>query len=290
MGDMSRLASLANRSFDGPIEFPGLGLTFNPAKTFFGTNIHWYGIIIALGMVLAILLCMYLARKNELSEENILDVVIWATPIGIICARIYYVVFSFDQYKDRLADIFKIWEGGIAIYGCVIGAIATVLVYCRVKKISPLKLMDVCCIGLALGQSVGRWGNFVNREAFGSAVADTYILRMKLFTDSSMTTWVTVHPTFLYESLWTLALTALLLVLIRHKKFDGQIFWTYISLYGLGRFFIESLRVDSLYLGVFRVSQIVAGAAVIVGSIMLAKGRGALGTNNNMHNHQNHSE
>ncbi len=286
MGDISNIASLGSRSFDGPIEFPGLGLLLNPSKTVLGTNIHWYGIIIALGMILAIVLCMYLARKNDLSEENILDVVIWATPIGIICARIYYVAFSFDQYKDRLADIFKIWEGGIAIYGCVIGAIATVLVYCRVKKISPLRLLDVCCIGLAIGQGVGRWGNFVNREAFGSAVADTYIFRMKLYADSSMTTWATVHPTFLYESLWTLAIAVFLVVLIRNKKFDGQIFWTYISLYGLGRFFIEALRTDSLYVGMFKVSQIVAVVAVIVGGVMLVRGYRTGKTPQNIQNTQ----
>lgn len=284
MGDISNIASLADKSFSGPIEFPGLGLVLNPPKTFFGTNIHWYGIIIAFGMVLAILLCMYLARRNSLSEENILDVVIWATPIGIICARIYYVVFSFDQYKDRLADIFKIWEGGIAIYGCVIGAIATVLVYCRIKKLSSLKLMDVCCIGLALGQSVGRWGNFVNREAFGSAVADTYILRMKLYTTPDMTTWATVHPTFLYESLWTFALFVLLLVIIRKKKFDGQVFWTYISFYGLGRFFIEALRTDSLYLGAFRVSQLVAVVATVTGVSMLIRGYKSQNKSKNIQN------
>lgn len=285
MGDISNYASLADRGFNGPIEFPGLNLLFNPPKTFLNTNIHWYGIIIAVGMLLAIFLCMYLARRGGLGDDVILDVVIWATPIGIICARIYYVIFSFDSYKDRLFDVFKIWEGGIAIYGCIIGAVLTVLVYCRVKKIRPLSVLDIGCIGLTLGQSIGRWGNFVNREAFGGPAVESNFLRMKLYTDATMTTWATVHPTFLYESLWNLGVFAVLLVLTGKKKYNGQIFWTYLLLYGTGRLWIEGLRVDSLLIGPLRVSQLVAFATALAGLIMLVRGTKTFSRANNIHNH-----
>jgi len=271
LGDISRYYGLGERTFSGPIEFPGFNLSFNPDKTFLSTPIHWYGIIIVLGLILAIILCMYLARKNGLGEEAILDVVIWATPISVVFARIYYVVFRFDSYKDRLVDIFKIWEGGIAIYGCIIGAVLTVIVYCRIKKVNTFKLLDTGCVGLALGQAVGRWGNFVNREAFGGPAGSSVPWRMKLYTDSSMQTWATVHPTFLYESLWNLALLVVLLKLTGKKKFDGQIFWMYLLGYGAGRFWIEMLRSDSLYIGSFKVSQLVAlvTAAVAMAALII---------------------
>lgn len=270
MGDISNYANLAGKSFSGPIEFPGLGIVLNPPETFFSTPIHWYGVIIGIGLILAVILCMRLAKREGLGDEVILDVVIWAMPISIITARIYYVIFSFESYKDNLVDIFKIWEGGIAIYGCIIGAVATVLVYCRIKKISAVKVLDVGSIGLALGQAVGRWGNFVNREAFGGPAGSSVPWRMTLYTDSSMTTWATVHPTFLYESLWNLGVMLVLLRLIKKKKFDGHVFWTYVLCYGVGRFFIEGLRTDSLYAGPFRVSQIVALVTATVAAVAMA--------------------
>ncbi len=273
MGDISNYAGIASRSFSGPIEFPGLNLIFNPDKTFLNTPIHWYGIIIAAGLVLAVILCMYIAKRTGLGDEVILDVVIWAVPVSVVFARAYYVIFSFENYKDNLMDVFKIWEGGIAIYGCIIGAVLTVLVYCRIKNLSPLRVLDVGCVGLALGQAIGRWGNFVNREAFGGPAGESVLLRMKLYTDASMDTWAVVHPTFLYESVWNFAVFALLLLFTGKNKYQGQLFWTYLLTYGIGRFFIEGLRTDSLYLGPVRVSQMVALVTVIVASVMLISGK-----------------
>lgn len=273
MGDISNYAGIASRNFNGPIEFPGLNLIFNPDKTFLNTPIHWYGIIIAVGIILAVIVCMYIAKKTGLGDDVILDVVIWAIPVSVVFARAYYVIFRFESYKDNIWDIFKIWEGGIAIYGCIIGAVLTVIVYCGIKKLSALKLLDVGCIGLALGQAIGRWGNFVNREAFGGPAGTSVLLRMKLYTDASMETWATVHPAFLYESVWNLGVFALLLFLTSRKKYDGQIFWVYLLSYGVGRYFIEGLRADSLYLGSLRVSQLIALVTAIAGVVMLIKAK-----------------
>lgn len=272
MGDISTSPNLGQRSFNGPIEFPGFNIIFAPDKNFFGTPVHWYGIIIALGLVLAVVVCLRLARKHGVSEDTIFDIVIFGAPSAIICARLYYVIFQWDSYKNRLGDIVKIWEGGIAIYGAIMGAVAAVLIYCRVKKINPLKVMDIGSIGLAIGQAVGRWGNFVNREAFGAPSSSLVPWRMRLYTDTSLSTWAEVHPTFLYESLWNVGVLIILLRLINKKKFDGQVFWTYLLAYGTGRFWIEGLRLDSLYLGPFRISQIVALITAIVAVVMLVVG------------------
>ena len=269
MGDISTTPNLAQRGFYGPIEFPGFNLIFNPDTNFFGTNIHWYGIIIAVGLILAIAVCLRIGKKHDVSEDTIFDMVIFGAPSAVICARIYYVIFKWDSYKNRFSDVFKIWEGGIAIYGAVIGAVAAVLIYCKIKKINPLKCMDVGCIGLAIGQAVGRWGNFVNREAFGAPASSLVPWRMKLYTDATLTTWAEVHPTFLYESLWNIGVTIILIRLIGRKKFDGQVFWTYLLSYGAGRLWIEGMRLDSLYLGPVRISQIVAFVTVVLAIIML---------------------
>ena len=163
MGDISNSFDLGQKIFNGPIEFPGFNIMLNPPKTFFGTFVHWYGIIIAIGLVLAVFVCLRIAKKHDVSEDVVFDMVIFGAPAAVICARLYYVIFRWDSYKGRLMDIFKIWEGGIAIYGGVIGAVAAVYIYCRVKKINPFKVIDIGCIGLSVGQSIGRWGYFVNR-------------------------------------------------------------------------------------------------------------------------------
>ncbi len=272
MGDISTSSNLGQRAFDGPVEFPGLNIMLNPDTNFFGTPVHWYGVIIALGLILAVLICLRISKKHGISDDTILDMVIFGAPAAVICARIYYVVFKWDSYKNRLADIFKVWEGGIAIYGAVIGAVAAVLIYCKVKKLNPLKCIDVGCIGLAVGQAVGRWGNFVNREAFGAPASSLVPWRMRLYTDATLTTWAEVHPTFLYESLWNVGVFIVLLKLIGKKKFDGQVFWTYLLSYGIGRFWIEGLRLDSLYFGPVRISQIVALITVVLAIVMLIIG------------------
>lgn len=269
MGDISLRSDLGQMTFNGPIEFPSLGLKINPPKSFFGTFVHWYGVIIAVGLVLAIMLCLHLARKKGVSEDNIFDIVIFGAPVGVICARAYYVIFKWDYYKHNLSEIVKIWEGGIAIYGAIIGAVATVFIYCRIKKLHPFKLLDIGCVGLALGQAAGRWGNFVNREAFGAPATSSVPWRMRLYTDSSLSTWAEVHPTFLYESLWNFGVLLILLRFTAKKKYDGQVFWVYVFSYGIGRLWIEGLRLDSLYLGSFRISQIVALVTVILAAVML---------------------
>lgn len=272
MGDISASANLGQKIFNGPIEFPGFGITLNPAKNFFGTPVHWYGIIIALGLVLAVIVCLRIAKKHDVSDDTIFDIVIFGAPSAVICARLYYVAFRWDSYKDRLGDIVKIWEGGIAIYGAIIGAVAAVFIYCKVKKISPLRVLDIGCIGLAIGQAIGRWGNFVNREAFGAPASSLVPWRMRLYTDATLGTWAEVHPTFLYESLWNVGVLIVLLKLTGKKKFEGQAFWTYVLAYGLGRVWIEGLRTDSLYLGPVRISQIVALVTAVVAIVMLVIG------------------
>ncbi len=249
------------------VGFPGLNLSFDidpVAFTIFGKDIYWYGLIIASGLILAAILCSYLAKKENLPKDTILDIVLWGTPIAIIFARLYYVIFSFDSYKDNLTDIFKIWEGGIAIYGAVLGAVLTAYIYCKIKKISFLKTADVAIIGVLLGQAIGRWGNFVNKEAYGR-ITDSF-LRMEIYSGFNL---ISVHPTFLYESLWNALGVLVLLFVNKKKKNYGETFYSYLVWYGLGRFFIEGLRTDSLYLGVFRISQLVSTVLVVLGTVLL---------------------
>mgnify|MGYP000018389386 CR=1 FL=1 len=242
------------------IAFPGLGIGSMHIKNtflFFGFSIHWYGVIIALGIILAYLFAVYEGKKRGVSQDTLLDIVIFGLPAAIICARIYYVIFEWDQYKNNLLDIFKIWEGGLAIYGGVIGACISTFCYCRVKKISFPKVADIGGFGLLIGQAIGRWGNFVNAEAYGAET--TLPWRMEL-----VDLGISVHPTFLYESLWNIIIFLLLLWYRKKQKFDGEIFLLYLAGYGLGRFWIEGLRTDSLFLGSLRVSQLVAALCVIV--------------------------
>jgi len=222
------------------------------------------------------------ARTGEITQDNILDIVLLGAPLGIIGARIYYVVFALDEYRGRWMDVFKIWEGGLAIYGGIIAACISTVVYCRIKKVSLPKMMDIGGIGLVIGQAIGRWGNFINREAFGSAASSLVPWRMRLYTDMSKTVFAEVHPTFLYESLWNVGVLAVLLHLFGKKKFDGQVFCTYILLYGIGRFFLEGLRSDSLYLGPVRISQLLALLSAIgaLVALILLKKRASITINN----------
>ncbi len=250
------------------IGFPGLDLEFfiNPvAFTVFGWDIHWYGIIIASGLIIAVIVANYLAKKEGLGKDVVTDVVVFSIPVAVICARAYYVIFNFSQYRDNLSDIYKIWNGGLAIYGAIIGAVVTAYIYCRVTKTDFKKLSDVGAIGLLIGQTIGRWGNFVNGEAYGSAT--TLPWRMDIYGEA-----MGVHPTFLYESLWNLATLCVLLAIFKKKKFDGQIFLSYITIYGIGRFMIEGLRSDSLMVGPVRISQAVALACAVVGVCLLVRG------------------
>ena len=251
------------------IAFPGLGIKPMQMKStfsFFGFSIHWYGVIIALGIVLAYLFAVREGKKRGISQDTLLDLVIFGLPSAIVGARLYYVIFEWQQYRGNFWNVFKIWEGGLAIYGGIIGACLCAYIYCRVKKISFLKILDLGGFGFLIGQSVGRWGNFVNVEAYGAQT--TLPCRMEL-----VDLGICVHPTFLYESLWNACLFLLLLGYRKKQKFDGEIFCLYLAGYGLGRFWIEGLRADSLFLGPLRVSQLLAAVCVLVGISLLIYGR-----------------
>ena len=254
------------------ISFPFLGLELNPGRSIdIGSlSIHFYGVVIAVGLMLAVLYACRRSKQFGIKEDDIIDGVLWIVPFAILCARAYYCIFTWDSYKSNPVSVFYIWEGGLAIYGGVIGAAIGVIVHCKFKKISIPALLDLVAMGFLIGQSIGRWGNFFNREAFGSAT-DSFF-RMGLYnkwTDA----WEYYHPTFLYESLWNAAGFILLHFLSKKRKYDGQIALGYAAWYGFGRAMIEGLRVDSLYWGSFRVSQLLAAVscfAAVVALIVLS--------------------
>ena len=267
---------------DSPIRFPGLFgdwvFTASSKALDIGHGVYWYGILIALGAALAVLICMRIKDRYGITEDDLMDAVLWGLPLGIIGARIYYVVFYLDLYRNsdgslNWGEMVAIWDGGLAIYGGVITAVIVVWAVGKVKKVPFFALMDVIVIGLLIGQAVGRWGNFMNREAFGCETALPW--RMELMMTTGET--VCVHPTFLYESLWNVVgLLLILLVLAPRRRFDGQNTWFYFLWYGLGRFWIEGLRTDSLYLfGVrflgqpVRVSQALSLVMILLGGFML---------------------
>ena len=259
-----------------PISFPNLGITVDPspvAFTVLGKDIYWYGIIIAGGFLLAVLYMMYRAKTFGITQDDVLDLVLWAVPIGVICARLYYCVFYWDLYRDNPISMLYIWEGGLAIYGGIIGGAITVLVLSRVKKIPPLVMLDNAAMGVIIGQILGRWGNFMNREAFGTET--TIFCRMQLTLKTGQL--IEVHPTFLYESLWNLiGLLLIVFVVAKHRKFDGENTLFYFLWYGIGRFWIEGMRTDSLYLfdwtiggAPIRVSQALSAVMVLVSAFLL---------------------
>ena len=246
-----------NTSVYSTISFPLFGLEMNPPRGFSvgPLYIHFYGVIIALGLVLAVVYACRRCTQFGIKEDDILDGVLWVTPFAIICARAYYCIFSWDMYRDNPISVLYIWNGGLAIYGGVIGAVIGVCVFCRVKKIRIPALLDLVSLGFLIGQCIGRWGNFFNREAFGASTLTA--LRMGLYNTLTGTVEY-YHPTFLYESVWNLAGFVLLHFLSKKRTFDGQVALGYAAWYGLGRTFIEGLRMDSLYWGSVRVSQLLA--------------------------------
>ncbi len=244
------------------ISFPALGLTLNPPRALeIGSfSIYFYGIIIALGMVLAVIYATRRSKEFGIKEDDLLDAVLWVTPFAIVCARAYYCAFTWENYAANPLSVFNIREGGLAIYGGVLGAAVGLLVYCKIRKIRLTALLDLTALGFLIGQSMGRWGNFFNREAFGAET--TTFLRMGLM--NGYTGQVTYyHPTFFYESAWNAVGFLLLHKLSKKRKYDGQIALSYAVWYGLGRTFIEGLRTDSLYLGPFRVSQLLAAVSCV---------------------------
>ncbi len=244
-----------------PISFPSLGIEINPPEGFaFGSlEVRFYGLIIAVGLLLA---CVYGLRRKKafgLTEDDILDGALCIVPFAILCARAYYCIFAWHEFKANPIEVLYIWNGGLAIYGGVIGAAIGIVVYCLIKKIPMGTALDITSLGFLIGQSIGRWGNFFNREAFGAQTESFFrmglMLTEKRVVSSQMYFY---HPTFLYESVWNLVGFVALHFLSKKRKFDGQIALGYAAWYGLGRTFIEGLRTDSLYWGSFRVSQILA--------------------------------
>ena len=245
------------------ISFPSLGLTLNPPTSFTlgPLSIHFYGLIIATGLMLAVLYCSKRASQFGLTEDTLLDGVLCVTPVAILFARLYYCAFSWELYADNPISVLYIWEGGIAIYGSVIGAVLGIIVFCKVKKIRISTVLDLVSLGFLIGQSLGRWGNFFNREAFGAETESFFRMGLMKASTGEVTYY---HPTFLYESVWNLTGFLLLHFLSKKRRFDGQIALGYLAWYGLGRAFIEGLRTDSLYIGNIRVSQLLAAVSCVV--------------------------
>ncbi|MDO4269840.1 MAG: prolipoprotein diacylglyceryl transferase [Eubacteriales bacterium] len=246
------------------ISFPALGLNFDinrVACTVFGKNIYWYGIIICLGFVLGALYLNARVKKFGFTSDHLIDCMILCVPAGIVCARIFYVAFEWGYYKNHLTEIIAVWNGGIAIYGAVIGVLLALWGYAKYKKLSFAGLCDMAALGLLIGQCVGRWGNFVNAEAHGGATG----LPWGMAIDGADP----VHPTFLYESVWNLVGFIILHFYSKKRKFKGEIALLYVAWYGLGRAWIEGLRTDSLYLGSLRVSQVLAVVSCIAAVILL---------------------
>lgn len=270
------------------VSFPGLlgdwRFTLSPKLLDVGNGVYWYGVLIALGVMLALWFCMKRAPRYGLTEDDVIDVGLWSIPLAIVGARIYYVLFYLDLFRTADGSVnwsqtYRVWDGGLAIYGGVIAAFLTGFIVCRAKKIRFRAMADCAVAGLFIGQCIGRWGNFFNREAFGTMTNLPW--RMRLWIEGSY--YVDVHPTFLYESLWNLVgLLILCLVVDKARRFDGENTCFYFLWYGLGRFWIEGLRTDSLYLfnlTLFgervRVSQALSLVVALVAATLLIKYRKA---------------
>lgn len=239
----------------------------NPvAFNIFGIPIMWYGILIASGMFIGTILALRESRRIGFDESHILDIVLVCVPAAIVGARLYYVAFEWQYYKDNLMNIFAIRSGGLAIHGGILGAVIAAIIYCNLKRIDFFKVADICTPSIILGQTIGRWGNFINQEAHGGPVSREFISHFPKFIQDQMFIGGTYyHPTFLYESLWNLLVFIILLIYRRKNKVYGNTFFMYLILYSSGRFFIEGLRTDSLMAGPFRVAQIVSLALILIG-------------------------
>ena len=230
------------------------------AFTIFGIDVMWYGVLIATGMLIGIALAVREAKRVGISEDDVLNIAIIAIPVAIICARLYYVIFSWDYYSQNPGEIFNIRGGGLAIHGGLIGGILTGFIYTKVKKLDFFKTADAVMVGMPLAQAIGRWGNFINGEAHGGLTS----LPWGIMVDG-----VKVHPTFLYESIWDLGIFLFIMFYMRKKKtYEGEVIVSYITLYSIGRFFIEGLRTDSLMFGPIRMAQFISLVGVVGGLVL----------------------
>lgn len=267
------------------IAFPNLGIYLhNMPKGFsvFGFEITLYGVLIGIGMLAGILLAAHQAKVAGQNPDIIWDFAIYAIVFSIVGARLYYVAFEWDMYKDDLLSIFNTRQGGLAIYGGVIAAFLTLFIYAKLKKQNPFWIMDACVPGLILGQAIGRWGNFTNREVFGEYTDNLFAMRLPIEAVRARdisenvashivegTNYIQVHPTFLYESLWNLGVLVFLLLYRKHKKFEGELALYYLAGYGLGRAWIEGIRTDTLFIPgtTVPVSQVLA-IVLFVGAVL----------------------
>ena len=274
---------------DTSINFPNLGIYLSNVGKSISIGrfeIAYYGMIIACGMLLGLFLAMWVAKKTKQDPELYFDVALYAIPIALIGARAYYVIFSWDQYKDNLIHILYFREGGLAIFGGVIAAVITFYVYVKIKKQNFWLMVDTGCVGLVLGQIIGRWGNFFNREAFGGYTDGLFAMQLPVSAvraneitqkmwDHVVTVngveYIQVHPTFLYESLWNVGVLLFLFWFRKRKKFNGEVFLMYLIGYGLGRIWVEGLRTDQLLLPVvgLPVSQLLSGCLVVGCTILV---------------------
>ncbi len=275
------------------IYFPNLNIQIKHlnrvAFSLFNLDVYWYGIIITLGIIAGLTLALHIAKKTGQDEEIYIDFLMYAIIFAFLGARIYYVIFSLEDYMQNPIEIFYLREGGLAIYGAIIASAIVAIIFTKRKKIYFGQFADTAIYGLIIGQVIGRWGNFVNREAFGDYTNSLFAMRLiKDQVDAPITqkilenlqtinatTYIQVHPTFLYESLWNLGLLIILLIYLKHKRFEGEILFLYLIGYGIGRLWIEGLRTDPLLLAVLQipVSQVVSGAIITIGIIGLILGR-----------------
>lgn len=251
------------------LSFPGLGIgefkVSSVAFSLFGRNIAWYGIIVTLGIITAFCYSLYRSKFEKIKQDDVLDLAIFVIVFGVVGARLYYVLTKLEDYHS-FGEMIAIWNGGLAIYGGIIAGGLAGFIVAKVKKIPFLKLFDMMAPGVMIAQSIGRWGNFVNAEAHGGET--DIFCRMGIMSNSTGVMKY-YHPTFLYESLWNLIGFILINAFYKKKKYNGQIFFMYMSWYGFGRFFIEGLRTDSLYVGPFRISQVVGIVSFVVGIVLM---------------------
>ncbi|RFU67052.1 prolipoprotein diacylglyceryl transferase [Bacillus sp. V59.32b] len=243
-------------------------------------QVHWYGLIIGTGVLLALYLAVRESERRGLNKDAFVDLILYAVPIAIISARIYYVIFEWDYYSQNPGEIIAIWNGGIAIHGALIGSVVTAIVFARIKKLSFWKIADIAAPSILLGQAIGRWGNFMNQEAHGGEVSRSFLEGLFLpdfIINQMYINGSYYHPTFLYESVWNIAGVVILILLRKANLRQGELFLGYVIWYSVGRFFIEDLRTDSLMLTeTLRIAQVISIVLIVVavGLIIVRRMRG----------------